>query len=86
VAADRSLLTGLRRWLVVRLIRWANRGWTASYSAYVRCDQDELPWCWYRFWTRLARRIDRTARSLCHLIDPGNRWTGAEMAEHGRWG
>lgn len=75
-----------RRWLVLRLIRWANRGWTASYSAHVRWDKGELPKGWYRFWTWLAVRISRIAEASCRRLDPENRWTGAEMAEHGWWG
>lgn len=76
----------LRRWLVVRLVRWADRGWTASYSAYVRCDKGELPWGWHRFWTRQARRIDRIALGLARKLDKSNRWLGQEMIEAGWWG
>ena len=80
------ILASYRRWMVVRLIRWADRGWTASYSAYVRCDKGELPWRYHRFWTWLACRIDRIARRLAHKLDPHNRWTGQEMAKCGWWG
>lgn len=73
----------MRRWLVVRSIRWANRGWEASYNAYMQSGRGSRS---ERFWTSSANHIDRVARSLAHRLDPDNRWTGAEMAEHGWWG
>ena len=76
----------LRRWLVIRLIRWVDRGWTASYSAYVRCDKGELPQGWERFWTLLARRIEKSGLGLARKLDPDNRWMGQEMANAGWWG
>lgn len=76
----------MREWLTRRLIRWADRGWAASYSAYMRCDQGELPWAWHRFWTRLAGRIDRFALRIARRIDKHNHWIGDEMVKHGWWG
>ncbi len=76
----------IRHWLVIHLIRWADRGWTASYSAYVRCDKGELPRGWDSFWTFLANRIDHLALPICRRLDPNNRWMGEEMVRHGWWG
>lgn len=78
-----SSAASLRRWLVVRLIRWADRGWTASFSAYNRAGAGSR---WHRFWSWLACRIDHAALGLARRLDRDNRWMGAEMAECGWWG
>lgn len=76
----------VRRWLVIRLIRWADRGWTASYSAYVRCERDGLPRRYEAFWTWCANRIDHAALRVARKLDRDNRWMGQEMANCGWWG
>jgi hypothetical protein len=76
----------IKRWTTIKLIRWASRGWDASYSAYVRCDQGKLPWKYHSFWSWVGSRIEHIALPLARRLDPENKWMGAEMAEHGWWG
>jgi len=77
----------LRKWAVVKLIRWSSRGWDASYAAYVRCDKGEIPWWGYHsVWSWIASRIEHIALPLARRLDPDNKYMGAEMAEHGWWG
>ena len=80
------IFASCRRWLVIRLVRWAARGWDASYSAYVRCDRDGLPRGYERFWTWLACRIEHIALPLARRLDTDENWMGAEMAEQSWWG
>lgn len=84
--AGATLTAAIRRWLVIRLVRWSARGWDASYAAYVRCDRDGVPWWWRDFWTWVACRIEHVAIPLARRLNTADNCMGAEMAEHGWWG
>jgi hypothetical protein len=48
-----------RRWLAVKLVRWAGRCLDASYGAYCRRDAGEVPGWWDRPWAWYAVRVNR---------------------------
>jgi hypothetical protein len=70
--------------LARKLIRWADRGWNASFAAHIRVMNKERP-CYYgEFFDGLAKLIDRIAVPLATKLNKYS--AGEEMVEYGWWG
>jgi hypothetical protein len=66
------------------LVRWASRWWDASYAAYCRRDQGEVPSWWDKPWTYGAKHVSRLAIPLAVRLD---RDAAVDtMANSGWWG
>lgn len=76
----------VRRWLVVRLVRFAARGWDKSYATFCWREWYGFPQYRVDFWTWVACRREHVALSLARNLDRDNLWMGQEMAEHAWWG